>query len=54
MDPFALAFYAVVCALLGLAGPGLGAAPIRLAVGPGVGVMAALILPYARAILGPG
>jgi hypothetical protein len=40
MDPISLGFYAVVCGLLGLAGPTLGAAPIRLGIGALVGIVA--------------
>lgn len=51
MDIIALAFYAVVCGLLGLAGPRLGAAPVRLGIGAAVGIIAATALPYIKAVL---
>ncbi len=52
MDPFALIFYAAVCGLLGLAGPRLGSAPVRLIVGAIVGVVAVTLLPVLRGIIG--
>lgn len=52
MDPVSLVFYAGVCGLLGLAGPSLGRAPIRLAIGAGVGVVAVAVLPFVHQILG--
>lgn len=47
-----MVFYAIVCGLLGLAGPRLGAAPVRLGLGAAVGVVAALVLPFLRQWLG--
>ena len=52
MDPVSLGFYASVCGLLGLAGPKLGAAPIRLGVGAIVGVIAVAVLPHVKSLLG--
>lgn len=52
MDPVSLGFYASVCGLLGLAGPKLGAAPIRLAIGALVGVVAVSLLPHIKVMLG--
>lgn len=52
MDPVSLGFYASVCGLLGLAGPKLGAAPIRLGVGALVGVLAVSVLPHVKTLLG--
>lgn len=52
MDPISLIFYALVCGLLGLAGPKLGKAPMRLAVGACVGILAATALPGLRALIG--
>ena len=52
MDPISLGFYASVCGLLGLAGPRLGAAPIRLAIGAVVGVLAVAVLPQIKELLG--
>ena len=52
MDPISLMFYAVVCGCLSLAGPRLGAAPVRLGVGALVGVIAVSVLPVLRDILG--
>ncbi|SNS69329.1 hypothetical protein [Antarctobacter heliothermus] len=54
MDPVSLVFYAGVCGLLGLAGPSLGTAPIRLAIGAVVGVVAVSILPFVHQMLGVG
>jgi hypothetical protein len=52
MDPVSLAFYATVCGLLGLAGPSLGTAPIRLGIGAVVGVVAVAVLPQLKSLLG--
>lgn len=52
MDPVSIGFYASVCGLLGLAGPKLGAAPIRLGVGALVGVLAVSVLPHVKTLLG--
>ena len=52
MDPVSLGFYAAVCGLLGLAGPKLGAAPIRLGVGAAVGIVAVTVLPWVQGLLG--
>ncbi|MEL7116928.1 MAG: hypothetical protein AAGP08_15335 [Pseudomonadota bacterium] len=50
MDPIALAFYAVVCGCLSAASPKLPSLPVRLAIGAGVGVIAALVLPVLRGV----
>lgn len=52
MDPVALVFYAIVCALLSLAGPRLGRPLVRLGIGALVGVLAAALLPTLRVALG--
>jgi hypothetical protein len=52
MDLVALAFYAVVCALLSLFAPSLGGRLQRLVVGAGVGLVAAAVLPALRGGLG--
>lgn len=52
MDPVSLGFYATVCGVLGLAGPRLGRAPVRLAIGALVGVVAVTVLPYVKTLLG--
>ena len=52
MDPFALAFYAIVCGLLSFLAPNLGSAGIRLAVGAVVGILAAALLPIVRGAIG--
>lgn len=52
MDPVTLSFYAIVCGLLGLAGPTLGRPARRLVIGAIVGLLAAGALPYLRASLG--
>ena len=51
MDPVALVFYAAICAVLSLFAPQLGGRVTRLAVGAGVGVLAAAILPLLRTTL---
>lgn len=51
MDVTALAFYALVCALLSLAAPRLGTPFARLAIGALVGIAAAALLPMLRAAL---
>jgi len=52
MDPITLSFYAVVCGLLGLAGPRLGRPMMRLGIGAAIGLIAAGALPTIRAALG--
>ncbi len=47
-----MAFYAVVCGVLGWAAPNIGGAPVRLGVGAVVGVIAATVLPVIRSALG--
>ncbi len=48
MDPISLAFYAVVCGVLGLAAPAMGGMAVRLSVGAAVGLGAAALLPLLR------
>jgi hypothetical protein len=52
MDPVTITFYAIVCALLGLAGPSLGRPLVRLGIGATVGLGAAALLPGLRASAG--
>ena len=52
MEPISLIFYAVVCGLLSLFAPSLGGRLPRLAVGAGVGVIAAIVLPVLRGAMG--
>jgi hypothetical protein len=52
MDPISLVFYAVVCGRLGLGAPNLGGMMPRLAVGAGVGVVAATALPFINGMMG--
>ncbi|MDU8911372.1 hypothetical protein [Aestuariicoccus sp. MJ-SS9] len=52
MDFVALGFYAVVCGLLGLAGPRLGPPTVRFGIGAVVGLIAVTVLPLLRAALG--
>ncbi|MEL6510740.1 MAG: hypothetical protein AAFQ47_08020 [Pseudomonadota bacterium] len=54
MDPITLIFYAVVCGLLSVLAPKLGAMPSRLAVGAVVGVVAATALPYIATLVSGG
>lgn len=51
MDPIALVFYALVCAILSFFAPQLGGRTVRLAVGAAVGVVAASVLPILRVAL---
>ena len=51
MDPVTLLFYAIVCGLLGAAGPKLGRLWARLAIGAVIGVTAAAMLPLLRGLL---
>ncbi len=48
MDPVTLGYYAAVCAALTAAGPRLGRLVLRLAIGAGVGLVAAALLPLLR------
>ena len=52
MDVVNLAFYAIVCGVLGWAGPNLGAPLVRLGIGAGVGVAAAALLPQLKSLVG--
>lgn len=52
MDVVTIAYYATVCGVLSLAGPRMSRAPVRFAVGIGIGVAAALLLPVIRSALG--
>ena len=52
MDPISLAFYAIVCGCLSVFAPNLGGFAPRLAVGAGVGIVAALVLPLLRGLFG--
>lgn len=52
MDPISLVFYAIVCGLLSLFAPQLGGRLPRLAVGAGVGVLAASVLPILNGMMG--
>jgi len=51
MDMIALAFYAIVCAVLSLAAPRLGAPLARFGIGAAVGLLAAATLPVLRQII---
>ena len=52
MEPITLAFYASVCGILSVAAPRLGGFVPRLLVGAIVGIIAAILLPTIREILG--
>ena len=54
MDPIAIAFYALVCAVLSLFAPGLGGMAPRIAVGAAVGIAASVALPFVREMLAAG
>lgn len=52
MDIITVSYYAVVCGVLGMAGPKLGGTVVRLIIGAIVGVIAATLLPTVRLIAG--
>ena len=52
MDPFSLAFYAAVCGALSVVAPKLGSFLPRLAIGAVVGLLAAMLLPLVRGLIG--
>lgn len=52
MDLFALAFYAVICAILSVLAPNLPRPAHRFGLGAAVGVVAAAILPGIKAAFG--
>lgn len=51
MDPVTMAFYAVVCGVLGVFAPSLGTYWKRLIVGGIVGLVAATVLPVLKTML---
>lgn len=44
MDPFTVAFYGTICALLSLLAPTIGSIPARMAAGAAVGAIAPFAL----------
>jgi hypothetical protein len=50
MDLFALAYYALICAALSAAGPWMVQVWQRIVVGAAVGAIAAMALPFVRAL----
>lgn len=52
MDPVSMAFYALVCGVLGVVLPPSLSRIVRFAVGAGVGIAAAATLPVVRALIG--
>lgn len=52
MDIITVSYYAIVCGVLGMAGPKLGGTVVRLIIGAVVGVIAATLLPAVRLIVG--
>lgn len=52
MEPISLVFYAIVCGCLSVVAPNLGGVMPRLAVGAFVGIVAALVLPFVRGMMG--
>ncbi len=52
MDPISISFYAVICGLLGLVAPRLGGVIPRLATGAVVGIVAAVVLPFLKGLMG--
>lgn len=51
MDPITLTFYAVVCGCLSVVAPKFPGLPVRLGVGAGVGILAALVLPFIQGMM---
>ena len=51
MEPISLVFYAVVCGLLSYFAPNIGGAMPRMAIGAGVGVAAAAVLPLVHGMM---
>lgn len=52
MDPISVVFYAIICGCLSLFAPNLGGYIPRLIVGAGVGIVAAVVLPMVRGMMG--
>ncbi len=51
-DFSAVAWYAAICGLLSALAPSLGGTALRLAIGAGVGVVAAPVLPELKGMMG--
>ncbi len=51
MDPISISFYALICGCLSVAAPRLGGMIPRLAVGAGIGIVAAIALPLLRGMM---
>ena len=51
MEPISLTFYAAVCGVLSVVAPNLGGMVSRLAVGAGVGLIAASVLPIIKGMM---
>lgn len=52
MDFTSLGFYAAVCGILSVLAPNLGPPFLRLAIGAVVGIVAALVLPMVKGMIG--
>lgn len=52
IDTTTIAWYAVICGILSALAPSLGGIGLRLAIGGGVGVFAASVLPAIRGMMG--
>lgn len=52
MDIIGLVYYGAICGVLGGISPRIGEAPVRVALGIGVGIAAAGLLPYLRQMVG--
>ncbi|MEP0521449.1 MAG: hypothetical protein ABJO09_06360 [Hyphomicrobiales bacterium] len=52
IDATTIAWYAVVCGILSACAPSLGGLGLRLAIGGGVGIFAASVLPFIRGMMG--
>jgi hypothetical protein len=52
MDPISVAFYAVICGTLSAFAPKSLGFVVRFLIGGGVGVCAALILPFLKGVIG--
>ncbi|MBL4646381.1 MAG: hypothetical protein JKY99_07985 [Rhizobiales bacterium] len=51
-DFTAVAWYAAICGVLSALAPSLGGVGLRLAIGAGVGVLAATVLPELKGMMG--
>lgn len=52
IDGTTIVWYAVVCGILSALAPSFGGLGLRLAIGGGVGIFAASVLPFLRGMMG--